>query len=64
MSNIFQPGDPVRQRQTVIGQEAIEMIVEGHDHLGRVICSFWRGTSRETDTFWEIELEKTPLPES
>jgi uncharacterized protein YodC (DUF2158 family) len=63
MSDIFQPGDPVRKRQTN-GEPAIEMIVEGYDPFGRVICSFWKGTSRDTDTFWEMELEKIPLPES
>jgi hypothetical protein len=64
MSNAFQPGDVVRQRQGAIGQAAIELVVESYDPFGRVICSFWRGISRAKMPFREMELEKIPMPES
>ena len=56
MGATFRPGDPVRQ----IGSDR-EMVVEGFDDTGRVICSFWKGIAREKATFSETELEKMPL---
>jgi uncharacterized protein YodC (DUF2158 family) len=53
----FRPGDPVQQ-----GGRSEELLVEGYDDFGRVICSFWEGAKRARAAFREAELKKVPLP--
>ena len=57
MSATFKPGDPVRERET-----EREMVVEGYDADGRVVCSFWQGVARIFAPYLEAELVKIPLP--
>jgi hypothetical protein len=57
MGTTFRPGDPVRQT----GSD-LELVVEGYDDTGRVICSFRKGIARETAAVVEPELERIPLP--
>jgi uncharacterized protein YodC (DUF2158 family) len=57
MSAAFQPGDPVRQHGA-----SEEMIVEGYDDDGRVICSYWQGITRAKAAFLETDLEPIPPP--
>jgi len=47
----FRPGVVVRQ-----AGGSVELMVEGYDHLGRVICSFWDGIRRAKAAFQEAEL--------
>lgn len=56
MAGLFKPGEPVRHSGG-IGQD---MLVEGYDEAGRVICSFWEGITRKQQAFSEDDLEKIP----
>lgn len=56
MNHLFQPGDLVHVR----GANGPEMLVEGYDQAGRVLCSYWEGVSRKTSAFPEGILEKIP----
>ena len=56
MPTLFQAGDRVRLK----GSDESELIVEGYDDSGKVICSFWRGIQRDEGVFAEEALEKTP----
>jgi hypothetical protein len=53
----FRPGEPVQQ-----AGRSEELIVEGYDPLGRVICSYWAGISRAKAAFQEAELRKVAPP--
>jgi uncharacterized protein YodC (DUF2158 family) len=56
MRQLFQPGDPIR----VKGTDGPEMMVEGYDAGGQVVCSFWEGVSRKQVSFPEASLERIP----
>jgi uncharacterized protein YodC (DUF2158 family) len=58
MAGVFQPGQLVRVR----GTGGPEMLVEGYDETGRVLCSFWEGVSRKSAPFCEGDLERLALP--
>ena len=57
MGAAFQRGDAVRQPGT-----SREMVVEGYDDDGRVLCALWKGIAKVTFTFLEKDLEKIPFP--
>jgi uncharacterized protein YodC (DUF2158 family) len=57
----FKIGDAVRVR----GGDGTEMVVDGFDATGNVICSFWQGVRRVQAAFRAATLEKSappPLP--
>jgi uncharacterized protein YodC (DUF2158 family) len=56
MPRSFQPGVAVREK----GGDNSEMVVEGYDADGRVLCSLWAGIHRETRPFAEEALEVIP----
>lgn len=56
MNQLFRPGELVRVR----GTNGPEMLVEGYDQAGKVLCSFWEGVSRKLAAFPEDGLEKIP----
>jgi uncharacterized protein YodC (DUF2158 family) len=56
MAAMFQSGDPVREK----GGSGPDMLVEGYDGSGKVICSFWEGVSRGQKNLSEALLEKVP----
>jgi uncharacterized protein YodC (DUF2158 family) len=53
----FQVGDMVR-----VKPDGPDMMVEGFDEAGRVLCSFWEGVTRKLDYFAEADLEQIPPP--
>ena len=57
MGATFRPGDVARPA----GRD-VELIVEGYDETGRVICWYWRGTTVTKAAFREAELEKVVTP--
>ncbi len=59
MNHLFQPGDLVRVQG---GSDGPEMLVEGYDQAGKVLCSYWEGVSRKLAAFPEDVLEKIPPP--
>jgi uncharacterized protein YodC (DUF2158 family) len=56
MNHLFRPGELVR----VQGTAGPEMLVEGYDQAGKVLCSFWEGVSRKLAAFPEEILERIP----
>jgi uncharacterized protein YodC (DUF2158 family) len=52
---MFQVGDVVRLKP-----DGLDMMVEGFDEAGRVLCSFWEGVSRKLDYLSQADLEQAP----
>jgi hypothetical protein len=57
MGATFRPGAVARQA----GRD-VELIVDGYDEMGRVICWYWQGATLTKATFREAELEKVAPP--
>jgi uncharacterized protein YodC (DUF2158 family) len=57
MGATFRPGDVARH----VGRD-VELVVEGYDQMGRVICWYWLGAMLTKAAFREAELEKVVTP--